>query len=333
MSVKFKDYYEILGVPRTASAEDIKKAYRKLARKYHPDINKAAGAEAKFKEIGEANEVLSDPEKRTRYDQLGPNWQAGQDFRPPPGYENMHYEFRGAPPGGGRGGRGFNPRDMGEFSDFFESLFGQQFGGGRPGARSAMWEPEEETAYAGGNDQEVAISITLEEASHGATKSIRLQSSEPDAHGRMQSQTKTYQVKIPAGITEGSRIRLAGQGASARGSGPAGDLYLKVQIAPHSTFRVNGHDLEVDLPLAPWEAALGAKVNIPTLEGPAALTIAAGTESGQRLRLRGKGMKQGKGLEPGDLLVAIKIVVPKKLSSRERELFEELAKTSSFKPR
>lgn len=332
MSVKFKDYYEILGVPRTASADDIKKAYRKLARKFHPDINKASGAEAKFKEIGEANEVLSDPEKRGRYDQLGANWQAGQDFRPPPGYENMHYEFRGAP-GGGRGGRGFNPRDMGEFSDFFESLFGQQFGGGRPGTRPAMWEPEEEEQFPGGGDQEVSITISLEEACHGATKSIRLQSTEPDARGRMQAQTKTYQVKIPPGITEGARIRLAGQGARSPGNGHAGDLYLKVQIAPHPTFRVNGHDLEVDLPLAPWEAALGARVNIPTLEGPAALTIAAGTESGQRLRLRGKGMKQGKGLEPGDLLVAIKIVVPKKLSPREKELFEELAKVSSFKPR
>lgn len=329
MSVKFKDYYEILGVPRTASTEDIKKAYRKLARKYHPDVNKTPGAEAKFKEIGEANEVLSDPAKRSRYDQLGPNWHAGQDFRPPPGYGNMHYEFRGGP----GGARGFNPQDLGGFSDFFESLFGQQFAGGRPGARSAMWEQDEEDMDIGGNDQEVAITISLEEAYHGGTKSIRLQSTEPDAHGRMQSQTKTYQVKIPPGISEGSRIRLAGQGARSHGNGPAGDLYLKIEIAPHPVFRVDGHDLEIDLALAPWEAALGSKVNIPTLEGPASLTIAAGTESGQRLRLRGKGLKQGKGLEPGDLIVVVKIVVPKKLSLRERELFEELARTSSFKPR
>jgi curved DNA-binding protein len=331
MSVKFKDYYEILGVPRTASAEDIKKAYRKLARKYHPDINKTSGAEARFKEVGEANEVLSDSKKRERYDQLGANWQAGQDFRPPPGYQNMNYEFRGAP----GGGRGFNPQDMGGFSDFFESLFGQQFAGGRPGgARSAMWEPEEEQQFpSSGGDQEVAITVTLEEAYHGATKSIRLQSNEPDARGRIQTQTKTYQVKIPAGITEGSRIRLAGQGSQGSGNRSAGDLYMQVQIAPHPTFKVNGHDLEVEIPLTPWEAALGAKVTFPTLDGPAALTIAAGTESGQRLRLRGKGLRQGKGLEPGDLIVAVKIVVPKKMSAREKELFEELAKVSSFKPR
>lgn len=329
MSVKFKDYYEILGVPRNASDEDIKKAYRKLARKYHPDVNKSPGAEARFKEVGEANEVLSDPQKRARYDQLGANWQAGQDFRPPPGYGNMHYEFRGAP----GGARGFNPQDMGGFSDFFEAIFGQQFTGGRPGQRSAMWEPGEEESFPGGGDQEVSITISLEEAYHGATKSIRLQSNEPDARGRMQTQTKTYQVKIPAGISEGSRIRLAGQGARGPGNGPAGDLYMKVQIAPHPTFKVNGHDLELELPITPWEAALGAKVNIPTMEGSASVAIAAGTESGQRLRLRGKGLRQGKGLEPGDLLVSLKIVVPKRMSSRERELFEELAKVSSFNPR
>ena len=330
MSVKFKDYYEILGVSRTASADDIKKAYRKLARKYHPDINKATGAEARFKEIGEANEVLSDPEKRSRYDQLGSNWQAGQDFRPPPGYENMHFEFQGAP---GGGGRGFNPQDMGQFSDFFESLFGGQgFSGGRPGPRFDMWN-NGETESPSGQDQEVAITITLDEAYHGATKSLRLQTSQPDPRGRVQAQTKTYQVKIPAGITEGARIRLAGQGGTDVRGGPAGDLYLRIHIAPHPTFKVDGYDLEVELPLAPWEAALGSKVTIPTLDGPASLAIPPGTESGQHMRLRGKGLRQGKGLEPGDLMVAIRIVVPKKMSARERELFEELAKVSSFKPR
>ena len=331
MSVKFKDYYEILGVPRTASADDIKKAYRKLARKYHPDINKTPGAEARFKEIGEANEVLSDPEKRSRYDQLGSNWQAGQDFRPPPGYENMHFEFHGAP----GGGRGFNPQDMGGFSDFFEVLFGQQFANGRPGARSAMWsqEPEEDQFGGSGGDQEATITISLEDAHHGATRSIRLQTTDMDARGRPQSQTKTYQVKIPAGISEGSRIRLAGQGSPGPGGGPAGNLYLRVQLAPHPTFKVDGHDLEISLPLTPWEAALGARVTIPTLEGSASLTIPAVTESGQRLRLRGKGLRQGKGLEPGDLIVAIRIVIPKRMGVREKELFEELAKVSTFNPR
>lgn len=329
MSVKFKDYYEILGVPRTASAEDIKKTYRKLARKFHPDVNKAAGAEARFKEIGEAYEVLSDPEKRSRYDQLGANWQAGQDFRPPPGFENMHFEFHGAP----GGARGFRPQDMGGFSDFFEMLFGGQMGGQpfgtQNGSRFGRWEEEEET----GRDEEASITITLEEAFHGGTKNIRLQVSEPDARGRMQPQSKTYQVRIPAGITDGARIRLAGQGARGPRGGAAGDLYLRIQIAPHPMFKIDGHDLEVTLPISPWEAALGAKVTIPTLEGNAALTLPAGTESGQRLRLRGKGLGQGKGLEPGDLIVHVKIVVPKKLSPRERELFEELAHVSGFKPR
>jgi len=331
MSVKFKDYYEILGVPRTASPEDIKKAYRKLARKFHPDVNKASGAEAKFKEIGEANEVLSDAGKRARYDQLGSNWQAGQDFRPPPGYDNARFDFQGAH--GGRSGRGFNPQDMGGFSDFFESLFGQQqFGERQQGARFGVWENGEEEDR-GGQDQESSITISLEDAYHGAVKSIRLQAPEVDARGRIASQVKTYQVKIPAGITNGARIRLAGQGGHGPQGGPAGDLYLRVQIAPHPTFKVNGQDLEVDCPITPWEAVLGAKVTIPTLEGNAAFTIPPGSESGQRLRLRGKGLRQARGLEPGDLMVAIRIVVPKRMTVREKELFEELAKVSPFKPR
>ena len=331
MSVKFKNYYEILGVPRTASEDDIKKAYRKLARKYHPDINKSAGAEARFKEIGEANEVLSDAGKRARYDQLGSNWQAGQDFRPPPGYENVRFDFQGAPCGAGRG---FTPRDMGGFSDFFESLFGQNFNGRQTDPRFGMWGNADEEIQGGGLDQEAEIMISLEEACHGATKSIRLQSGpEANLSGRTPPATKNYQVKIPAGITEGARIRLAGQGAHTPRGGAAGDLYLRVKIAPHPVFRVNGHDIEVELLLAPWEAALGAKVTIPTLEGSAALTIPPGTESGQRMRLRGKGLRQGRGLEPGDLIVAIRIVVPKILTSREEELFRELARVSAFKPR
>ena len=330
MSVRFKDYYEILGVSRTASAEEIKKAYRKLARKYHPDVNKAPGAEARFKEIGEANEVLSDPQKRARYDQLGSNWQAGQEFNPPPGFENMHFEFHGAP----GGGRGFRPQDMGGFSDFFEAIFGSQmggapFGGQSSGSRFGRWEEEEPA----GRDQEASLTITLEEAYHGATKSIQLQVTEPDARGRIQPRSRTYQVKIPRGITNAARIRLAGQGSASPRGGSAGDLYLRIEIAPHPVFRVDGHDLEVTLPISPWEAALGARVTIPTLEGNASLTLPAGTESGQKLRLRGKGLGQGKGLEPGDLIVQVQIVVPKKMSPREKELFEELAKVSGFKPR
>lgn len=327
MSVKFKDYYEILGIPRTASAEEIKKTYRKLARKYHPDLNKNAGAEARFKEIGEAYEVLSDPEKRSRYDQLGRNWQAGQEFRPPPG---SPFEYHGSPGGGGRGFRG---QDMGEFSDFFEMLFGQQFGGRSPrGAPSNMWGAGEEFSPQG-QDHEAEISITLEEACHGSTKSISLQTTNQDPRARPHTETKTYQVKIPAGIGEGARIRLAGQGGPGQGGGVAGDLYLTIHIAPHPIFRVDGSNLEIDCLLAPWEAALGAKVAIPTLQGQAFITIPPGTESGQRLRLRGKGLPQKRGLEPGDLVAVIRIVVPKHMSAHEKSLFEELAKVSTFKPR
>jgi len=329
MSIKFKDYYEILGVPRTATADEIKKAYRKLARKYHPDVNKSMEAEARFKEIGEANEVLSNTGKRARYDELGSNWQAGQDFRPPPGFGNVHFEYQGSP----RGGRGFNPQDMGGFSDFFETLFGGQMRGQPAGTQFGGWDMREEEVPPVGQDQEVAITISLEEAYHGITKSIRLQSPEVDARGRIQSSSKTYQVKIPVGITDGARIRLAGQGGQGSRGGAVGDLYLRVQIAPHPRFKVNGHDLEVELPITPWEAALGAKITIPTLDGNAALTLPPGSETGQRLRLRGKGLQQGKGLEPGDLMVLIRIVVPKRLNTREKELFEELARSSSFNPR
>lgn len=329
MSVKFKDYYEILGVPRTASADDIKKTYRKLARKYHPDLNKSAGAEARFKEIGEAYEVLSDTGKRSRYDQLGRNWQAGQEFRPPPGFGGGPFEFHGAP----GGGRGFKGQDMGEFSDFFEMLFGQQFGGrASRGAPSNMWGANEEFAPQG-QDHEAEISISLEEACHGTTKSISLQSTQQDPRARSQGQTRTYQVKIPPGITEGARIRLAGQGGAAAGGGAAGDLYLTIHIAPHPLFRIDGSNLEVDCLLTPWEAALGAKVAIPTLQGKAFITIPAGTESGQRLRLRGKGIPQKRGLEAGDLVAVIRIVVPRQMTARERALFEELAKVSTFDPR
>lgn len=330
MSVKFKDYYEILGVSRTATEEEIKKAYRKLARKYHPDINKAAGAEARFKEIGEAYEVLGDTGKRARYDQLGANWQAGQDFRPPPGYGSAPFDFHGTPP---RSGRGFNPQDMGGFSDFFEMLFGESFNGRQPHSGSHMWPGGDETFEEAGQDQEASVAISLEEAYAGTTKSLRLQTTETDARGRLSPQTKTYQVKIPPGISNGARIRLAGQGLHGPRGEKAGDLYLRVTIAPHPVFKVSGPDLEVELPITPWEAALGAKVMIPTLDGQASLTIAAGTESGQRLRLRGKGLRQSRGLEPGDLLVAIKIVVPKKLSAKERELLEELSRVSTFSPR
>lgn len=320
----YKDYYKILEVPRTASEADIKKAFRRLARKHHPDVSKAAGAEARFKEITEANEVLSDTEKRKRYDELGANWQAGQDFRPPPGWQNAQYGSRGAPRDAG-----FDTRGMGDFSDFFESIFGGQFGGAGRSAGGRFQENE----YAGqerGEDHEAPITISLEEAYHGVKKSISLQQTTPDERGRMQRQTRTYQVRIPAGTSDGARIRLAGQGGAGSGGGPAGDLYLLVHLAPHPLYKVDGRDIEAEVAVTPWEAALGARITIPTLDGHAAIQIPAGTESGHRMRLRGKGMP---GTTPGDLLVVIRLVVPKRLSPREKELLEEWAKVSTFKPR
>ncbi len=327
MGVKFQDYYEILGVRRNATDAEIKKAYRKLAQKYHPDVNKDPSAEARFKQINEANEVLGDPEKRKRYDQLGPGWKTGQDFTPPPEWENVRFNFGGAP-GAGR----FSFEDLGGFSDFFESLFGAA--GGRGRVRSAARPFDTEEAWSTeGEDQEASITITLEDAFHGAHKTISLESSEVDDSGRVQRKVRNYDVRIPRGATEGSRIRLAGQGIPGRGGGRPGDLYLRVNLAPHPVFRVQGHDLEMDLPITPWEAALGAKVNISTFTGTASVVVPPKTQSGQRLRLHGKGLPRQSAEGAGNLFAVIKIVVPERLTARERELFEELARTSSFKPR
>lgn len=329
MAVKFQDYYETLGVPHTATQEEIHRAYRKLARQYHPDVNKSPDAEEKFKQIGEAYSVLRDAETRKRYDTLGANWRAGQDFTPPPGWENIHFEFRQGP----RGASGFEFRDsdVGGFSDFFKTLFGSEIGGfqsvGRrssPGAGG--WSMR-------GQDQEVAITIALEDAYRGAKKSIPLEAIERGTGGQVRRSTRTYEVTIPAGITDGGRIRLAGQGAKGPGGGPAGDLYLRVRIAPHPVFRVREHDLEVDLPATPWEAALGAKVEVPTLDGKVTMTLPPGVQSGQRMRLRGKGLPKRRGKSHGDLYAIIQVAIPKDLTDKERELFEELSRTSSFSPR
>lgn len=324
MAVKFKDYYETLEVPRGASADEIKKAYRRLARKYHPDVSKAAGAETRFKEVSEAYEVLGDPEKRKRYDELGPNWQAGQEFRPPPGWENMRYEFRGAPRGG------FDPREMGGFSDFFESIFGGGFRQAARGGGAGMWEDEGGWAERG-EDQEATLTISLEEAYRGARKTVSLQAAGPDARGRVQRRTRTYEVRIPAGTHDGARIRLAGQGGTAEDGGTPGDLYLRVQVAPDPRFKLSGRDLETEVPVTPWEATLGARITVPTLDGQASVQIPPGSESGHRLRLRGKGLPHG--ATPGDLLATLKIVVPKRVSAKEKELLEELARVSTFRPR
>jgi len=316
MAVKFQDYYETLGVDRGASQEQIQTAYRKLARKLHPDVNKSPDAEEKFKRLNEASEVLKDPEKRRRYDSLGENWQAGQDFSPPPGWE-----FFGARPGAGRGfrfdmsGGDFEESPFSGFSDFFEILFGGQPNGrGRAGRSGrAAW-----ARATPGEDREAEIAISLEEAHRGVRKTLTLEGG------------KTLEVNIPAGTTDGHRLRLRGQGGG--GGAQAGDLYLRVRLAPHPLFRLNGQDLELEVPVAPWEAALGSRIEVPLLEGKATLKLAAGAQSGQRLRLRGKGLAH-RGGGPGDLYAVIRIVVPGSLSARERELYEELSRVSIFQPR
>ncbi len=325
MGVKFQDYYGILGVPRGASEQDIKKAYRRLAQKYHPDVNKDPAAETRFKQINEAYEVLGDADKRKKYDTLGSNWRAGQDFTPPPGWEGVHFDFRGAP----GAGRESAFEGFGGFSDFFEEVFGTGFGRaarGRGGARDAGWAER-------GQDHEAAITISLEDAYHGAHKTISLEAAEMDERGRARRKAKTYEVRIPPGASEGTRIRLSGQGGSGPGGGESGDLYLRVHIAPHAVYKINGHDIEMPLPLTPWEAALGAKVTVPTLAGTVSLNIPPRTQSGQHLRLRGKGLPHGDRQGHGDLILETRIMVPERLTARERELFETLAHESSFKPR
>jgi curved DNA-binding protein len=323
MAVKFRDYYEILGVPRTASQEEIQRAYRKLARKYHPDVNKASDAEEKFKEVGEAYEVLKDPEKRQRYDQLGADWKTGQEFRPPPGWEGGF--------GYGPGGQTHTEFHFGGsgFSDFFESLFGGQgfrdMRGGRRGRQGPVWSQA-------GEDQEATIRIRLEDAFRGGTTPVTLQMQRVTPEGQLSVQEKTYEVKIPPGILPGQRIRLSGQGGEGVGGGARGDLYLRVEIEPHPTFRLKGRDLYEDLAITPWEAVLGEEVQIQTLSGPVTLKVPPGTQSGQKLRLKEKGMPNSKGA-PGNLYAVVKIVVPAQPTEREKELFDELRKVSKFKPR
>jgi curved DNA-binding protein len=319
MAVKFQDYYEILGVGRDASEGEIKRAYRKLARKYHPDVNKDKEAEEKFKQVNEAHEVLKDPEKRKLYDQLGPDWQSGQEFKPPPGWEDVHFDFQTGP-----GAEAFD--FGGGFSDFFETLFGGHMAsGGGARARQASWVMR-------GQDQEAEIEVSLEDAYHGANRTITLQGHEIDPQGQVRPTVQNIQVKIPPGVTDGTRIRLSGKGGEGMGGGPPGDLYLRVKIEPHPRYRVEGHDLVVEVPVTPWEAALGATVEVPVMDGTVNLKIPAGSQSGQKLRLRGKGLPK-KGSQKGDLFARLKVAVPKNLNKREEELFSEMAKVSTFNPR
>jgi curved DNA-binding protein len=326
MAVKYRDYYEILGAKKEASQDEIQRAYRKLARKYHPDVNKAANAEEKFKELSEAYEVLKDPEKRKMYDQLGPNWKSGQDFRPPPEW-GTHFQ-------GGRGGpqADFQWGGSGGFSDFFETLFGSQGfrqanRGGGPGGfgQGKVWRQA-------GSDQETTLRVNLEEAFLGGTKPIVLQTQSVNPNGQIEVQEKRYDVKIPAGIKPGQKIRLPGQGGEGMGGGPRGDLYLKVEVEPHAVYTLKEQDLYMEVPVAPWEAVLGAEVEVTTISGNVSLKISPGTQSGQKLRLRGKGMPNPKG-QPGNLYVTVVVKVPTQPTDKEQELFDELRKISTFNPR
>jgi len=296
MAVAFRDYYETLGVPRDASADDIRRAYRKLARQYHPDLNHEESAEDRFKEIAEAYEVLRDPDKRERYDRLGANWRQGDDVSGAPGFDGFGWA---AEPGGVRvefGNAGF--------SDFFETLFGPRVTGFRTR----------------GPDHEAQVELSLEEAAAGGPLRVSLEDG------------RSFTVNLPPGVGEGQRVRLAGKGGAGAGGGPSGDLYLRVRLRPNSRFRLEDGNLQVDVPVAPWEAALGATIEVPTLTGSSRVRLPAGSSSGRRLRVRGQGWPDRHGGH-GDLYARVRIVVPKQLSERERELFEELAAASSFDPR
>lgn len=309
----YKDYYEILGLERTATQDEIKRAYRKLARKYHPDVNKDADAEAKFKEAGEAYEVLKDTEKRAAYDQLGANWQSGQDFRPPPGWDEG-FEFSGS---------GFEQADPGAFSDFFETLFGQAR------ARGAGGRARQEF-HAHGQDHHARIMIDLKDAYEGATRTISLRAPEVDETGHVVVRDRSIRVKIPKGISDGQHIRLAGQGTPGVGQGRAGDLYLEVQFQPDPNYTVEGKDVYLNLPIAPWEAALGGKVKCPTPSGTVDLSVPKNARTGQKLRLRGRGLP---GNPSGDLYAVLQIAVPPANTDEDKAFYEQMARDMDFDPR
>ncbi|MDZ7768861.1 MAG: DnaJ C-terminal domain-containing protein [Woeseiaceae bacterium] len=311
MHGEYKDYYKIMGVDRDAAQDEIKRAYRKLARKYHPDVSKEPDAEARFKEVAEAYAVLKDTERRAAYDQLGRNWKEGQDFRPSQD-QGAGFEFSGA---------GFGD-DASAYSDFFESLFGRGFGA-QQGFRQAR-------PQARGEDRHARVLIDLEDAYSGATRTITLQSPQVDENNRVTSKSRTLNVKIPKGVKSGQHIRLSGQGSPGFGDGKAGDLYLEIDFRPHPLFRVEGQDVFLDLPVTPWEAALGATVKVPTPAGTVDLSIPKGTRAGRKLRLKGRGIP---GKTPGDLYVAPVITLPPADTESAIALYEKMASEMPYNPR
>jgi curved DNA-binding protein len=307
--MKFKDYYETVGVPRSATQDDIKHAYRKLARKFHPDVSKDPDAEARFKELGEAYAVLKDPEKRAAYDQMGTQWKAGQDFQPPPGWD-AGFEFSG---------RDFDGANGLDPSDFFEALFGRQGQGTHhPGM------------HARGQDHHAKVQIDLHDSYHGAQRSITLRMPATDAKGHVVMRERQLDVSIPKGIRAGQHLRLAGQGEPGIGAGPTGDLYLEIGFNKDTQFRVDGRDVYLDLPLAPWEAALGCSLTAPTPEGSVQLAVPAGSAAGRSLRLKGRGIP---GSPPGDLYAVLSIALPPAVSPAEQDAYRNMALAFVFNPR
>jgi len=305
--MKYKDYYSILGVERGASADDIKKAYRKLAHQYHPDVSKDPQGEEKFKEVAEAYETLKNPEKRAAYDQLGTH-RPGEDFQPPPDWGG---QFRDS-------GYSFDEADL---ADLFASLSGRHRGGSGGGQFRMA-----------GEDYEVTAHISLEDAYRGTEVELNLSVPEPDEKGQLRRVPRTFKVRIPKGAADGQRLRLAGRGGKGLNGGRDGDLYINVALHPHPLFRVSGHDLYLDLPLAPWEAVLGASVEVPTLGGAVRLKVPPNTPAGKHLRLAGRGMPKPGGTS-GDLFAIAQVAVPTAASERERDLFRQLAESSTFNPR
>ncbi|BFG79996.1 DnaJ C-terminal domain-containing protein [Paraburkholderia terrae] len=308
--MKYKDYYEVLRLERTATQDDIKRSYRKLARKYHPDVSKHDDAEDRFKELGEAYEVLKDPEKRAAYDRLGSEWQTGQDFQPPPNWDEG-FEF---------GGRGNDADAQGTIDDFFEALFG----------RSQRSHPRAGPSPAMGQDHHAKVVIDLEDAYRGAKRSISLQMPVVDAQGHVTLQSRKLNVSIPKGVRAGQHLRLAGQGGAGAAGGSAGDLFLEIAFREHPRFHVDGRDVSIDLPVAPWEAALGAHVTVPTPDGAVEMTVPKESSRGRRLRIKGKGIP---GTPAGDLYVILNIVLPPADSESARAAYDAMRQAFNFDPR
>ena len=309
--MEYKDYYQILGVERDASQDEIKRSYRTLARKYHPDINKEADAEAKFKELGEAYEVLQDPEKRAAYDKFGSNWQQGQDFEPPPDWD-AGFEFSGGD---------YSSGQQAGFSGFFSELFG-----------SGRFQQSTASNFRqNGEDHHARIIITLAEAWHGVKKTFTLTRPEVNEQGQLVNRQHTITVTIPKGVTEGQKIRLQGQGMPGFGGGAHGDLYLTISLEPHPLFTVDKRDIHLTLPVTPWEAALGAKVSCPTLGGNVNLSIPANSQSGKRLRLKGRGLCSSK--QSGDQFVTLQVVIPEAKTAEQKKLYRKMAELMPFNPR